>query len=376
MLSLRKLNRRSVAASVVAVGGLTISLYGQGDSLLISLRQAGIPEAPGPIPVFYVGPERERALGFQKSLQTGRDWFEKQLNVTVPVALTVFDTPTYDKFRLGPVPSGAGRPPRNGDPWIVMMTALGAATPDGQSLNALGGEGVLFHEYGHILAGQLGIGSRSDFMNELFADIFWAAHIQSERPDLLASFEAPRPGGRPTPRYTALIDWDYLGGMGGRLDAPSAGGLQREMNFIALAITKSQRLSDLVLRLQKEFPATTAKSEGLDEITGRLSRISPGFQAASFATLYGPTTLTRAKLVPCDFTPSPAGRSGHLVVVNATPNPIRMTSINHPRGASVNIAPNQFIPDRTSPVGGLIKMSDDSCYVIGDEPTVVIVGPR
>jgi hypothetical protein len=101
---------KRIAISVVALCLLTISLRGQGNSLLAAFRQAGIAEAPGPIPVLYVESEKQRALGFQKSLQTARDWYEKQLNVSVPVVMTVLDTPTYDKFNLRNIPTGRAYP--------------------------------------------------------------------------------------------------------------------------------------------------------------------------------------------------------------------------------------------------------------------------
>src|SRR5688500_9976781 len=96
------LNPAHIATGAIGLCLLSMSLHGQGqgNSLLAAFRQAGIAEAPGAIPIFYVESEKARALGFQKSLQAGRDWYQKQLNVAVPIVLTVFDAPTYAKFKL------------------------------------------------------------------------------------------------------------------------------------------------------------------------------------------------------------------------------------------------------------------------------------
>lgn len=357
--------RRLAAGSALCL--VTVSVEGQGNSLLTSLRAGGVAEATGPIPVFYVEGEKERALGFQKSLQAGVDWYDKQLGVTVSFAMTVFDSATYEKFKLAPIGAGGGasRPPLGDDPPILMMPVR---TPG--ATNPLQGEAVLFHEYGHILARRLGIGGVvNGQVEELVANIIMSSYVRSERPDLFAVWERLR-AATGAPRYTALVDYDYLGA---GIDSASAQWLQYQMIGIAFALTENQRLSDLVPKLRQEFPLSTARRDGGADLAARLARISTGFRASSWASALGPTTVTPATPVACEAA-APAGADmGRLTIVNATANPITMTfTLTDGRDASGTIPPNEF-RTLSNTVGVLVRIVGRSCYVIRENPTAATI---
>lgn len=358
---------KGVAASL-ALCLLTISVHGQGESLLTSLRAAAIAEAPGPIPVFYVESEKQRALGFQKSLQAGVEWYEKQQGVTVSFAVTVFDSPTYEKFQLTPIGPGGGatRQPRGDDPPILMMPSR---TPG--ATNPLQGEPVLFHEYGHILAHRLGIGGVANGqIEELVANIIMSSYVRVERPDLLAVWESLRAAAVTTPRYTALVDYDYLGAA---IDSASAQWLQYQMIGIAFAVTENQRFSELVPKLRQEFPLATTRRDGGADLAARLGRISTGFQVSSWVSPLGPTTVTPATPVACASASSPGAEMGRLTIVNTTANPMTMTfTLANRRDASGTIPAGEF-RTLSNPVGLLVKIVGGACYVIRENPTVTTI---
>ena len=367
------------ACGVIAVC-LSASVWGQEGSTLAMLRKAGILEGPGAIPVFFVDATKERALKFQRSLQVAHSWYAKELNAAVPLVLIVLDNQTYKALGRTPPPGGGGIAPRDGDPGLILMTPqnptaapVTGADPDHSPGGVLQGEQILFHEYGHILADQLSIRSANGSINEVIANVFSMAYIQADRADLKFLLDVRRNNShpRPTPRYTALIDFDYLGGA---IATPNRFWLQFHEERIGDALVSNQRLADVVKRLQQEFPARDLKQEGAEELKARLSRIASGLPA-SLLSQYGPTTITTATPVACDASTT-LGNSSALVVRNNTANPITITSTNNPipRTGAVTIAANTWRTFRNQ-AGVRFRISDGSCFVFRDEPTIVTIGP-
>src|SRR4051794_776609 len=74
----------------------------QPDDPLAKLRTLGLSEADGSVPVVYVSSQKERAVRLQKSLEAAHSWFEKQLQVKVPIELAVLDAEMWPKISSGP----------------------------------------------------------------------------------------------------------------------------------------------------------------------------------------------------------------------------------------------------------------------------------
>jgi hypothetical protein len=251
------------------------------------------------------------------------------------------------------------------------MTGLNGADPGGTPLGILQGEHILFHEYGHVLAGNLGIGSRNAVINELIANIFRTAYILAERPELHALLESRR-ASQTAPRYAALIDYDYLSGS---MDSASVGWMQSQTTSMAFALTQNERLSDLVPKLQKEFPESSARLGLAEALIARLNRISLGM-ASSFAAVYGPSTITPAKPVACDSATQPKDRSGQLIIANTTANPVTMNPINGTNRTITLTFPANAVRSLMRQAGLVLKVSDGFCYVLREEPTVVTISER
>jgi len=149
----------------------------QPDSIVVTVRKIGLPEAPGAIPVVYVPTAKDRALRLQKSIEAAHSWYEKQLNVHGPIVLSVLDAEAREK-----VSDRAVSPHSFPVQGLIVIPAQGIPPADHPEF--LEHEPALFHEDGHILAYRLGIVSGNPFVNELAANIFAVAYMAAERPDL------------------------------------------------------------------------------------------------------------------------------------------------------------------------------------------------
>ena len=144
------MTRRASVFGVIA--GLAVSLAAQQpESVLQRVRTLGLPEAPGSVPVIYVGSAKERALRLQKSLEAAHSWYENQLRLRVPIVLAVLDPEAGDKISI-PIGLPLSRFGDSG-PGIVIIPAIVRNAPPAGHEGFLEHEPAQFHEDGHILAG-------------------------------------------------------------------------------------------------------------------------------------------------------------------------------------------------------------------------------
>jgi hypothetical protein len=365
---------------ILAEGG-TLSVSMDVDSLRAKGLQVGLQEAPGRIPVFYVPATKMRALAFQASLQAAVQWYEEQLNVSVPMTLFVLDAPA--RKILG-VRDGAhsfwGRRPA-----LIFMDegrVQGNSTPGADPSHAVGGllvdQALLFHEAGHVLAeGGLQLhfpnnGAASEFIAQLFG----IAYVQAERRDLdftPGRFVWARDE---TPRYTAWTDFESL-----PYDPrePSRYWFQVQLSRVAYDMMRNQTFASLIKGFQKEFPPGVAPPVHPDDIKAVLKRISPQLDLTD--SLLGPTTITAARTITCEES-KPTNRLSVLVVRNDRTDPITVRAVGQVpvpvsmfgrNDESITIGPRS--KGWLARMGVIYRLPDGSCVTVRDEPTIAIVTP-
>jgi hypothetical protein len=176
----------------------------ESGDLLTKLRKLQLREKPGAVLLLYSPAAEQRALGYEKSLAAAHAWYERQLQIQLPLnCLAVLDREAWGKYSPGsPYPFLPSAVPAQR---VITVSADMDKLP-GQRPAALPLEAAIFHEDGHILAHALKIAGRS-FTNEFFANLSSAAYILSGRPDLSFVLDGPRAEEWPTPpRYTSLED--------------------------------------------------------------------------------------------------------------------------------------------------------------------------
>jgi hypothetical protein len=362
----------SVAAVIVAV-----HLGGQeSDSPLAQLRKLGTPESPGSVPTFYAPSAKERALRLQRSLTAAHSWYEKQLNIRVPIALAVLDLETRKKIsdtNDGPHSSFS----QGGRGLVVLPDRMPPGQPppgadrDHSAGGILQGEHTLFHEDGHILTDYLKIWSANRFVNELTAGMFMAAYIGAQRPDLNFLLEGRRSGPQPAlMRYRTFADLDYLYA---RVGQANYFWFQWHLERLADFMVKGQDFPRVVEKLQKAFPAAETKRMTIEEIGARLDRIRPGFLEMA-GPLVGPTSIPRIMPSACPEPPK-AGKLSFIVVHNDTANPLEVSFPDIPDKWKDIIPAHEPHGYRVN-AGASVKLPDGTCLVAQNEPTLALIGKQ
>jgi hypothetical protein len=342
---------------------LTVMSAQDPDSPLVKLRKLHLPESPGSVPVIYVPSAEQRALQYQKELQSAHAWFEERLGIRVPMVLSVLDQATYS------VPGSGHWPmPHSNNasvPGLIVMPSRVEEISGQEPKARTPGEYITYHEAGHIFAAPLKMWSGNAFVNELVANVFAAAYIHEKRPDLSWVLEGPpRERFAAAPRYTSLADLDYIyDGVGDQ----NYVWFQHHLLKIAGFLTTGQKFSTVIEGLQREFPAATRKQETLEEIIVHLDRLRPGVREM-LGMLAGPTTLPPLRPSAC--TESAAdGPPLYIAVRNDTARPL---AIAMPEGGSVTVAARSWRRVRIK-AGASLNLPDGSCLTAGDKPALAIV---
>lgn len=359
--------RRSTALAITALAAATLGAQ-QEDSPLTKLRKAGVPEASGPVPVFYPPSVKDRALALRNSLQTAQVWYTKELKLQLPIALVLLD-PEMQEIISDRNPAPHHYTPK-GDPGLILLPPPGnGPQPAGADReHAPGGilqnEHVLFHEYGHMLAGSLNIAGGNAFVNELVANVFGIAYIQVNRPDLSWLLEDRRSGARTPPRYTSLADFDYLySGVG----LQNMYWFQWQLERLADFLVRDQPLPRVVEKLQQAFPSNNPDKVSLDVIDARFEAVRPGFLKAAGA-LAEPTTIPRITPSACREA-AKRGDSSYVVIRNDTAAPLEIVQAN---GQRDTIPPRSWSRYVTV-VGAVIKLPDGTCLTGREDASLAII---
>ena len=341
----------------------------QPDSMLVKVRTLGLPEAEGAIPVIYVPSDKDYALRVQKSIQLAHLWYEKQLNVHMPLVVAVLDSAAREKISdSSSIPHAFAFPTG-----LIVMPVIDVRIPRPDHPEFLGNEPALFHEDGHILASRLGIWSGNPFVNELVGQVFAVAYMAAERKDLAWKLDHLRAGRFDmaarfpdyTPRYTSLADLDYL-----HSDVGTTNYIwfqQTGLGRLAVFLTQDQSFPAVVEKLQRAFPSATRKQETLEEISRHLETIQPGFLKAAGA-LAGPTTIPRIMPSACSEQSKSSGRST-IVVRNDSPDVLVVTD---PEGQNRHIRAHSCRSFQMRQ-GASLKLPNGSCLTARDEPTVAVI---
>ena len=252
-----------------------------------------------------------------------------------------------------------------GGPGLIFFPARPAdpAAPPQQ------GEQIAFHEAGHLFAHLLKISSNNAFLDELVPQIFSAAYIRAERPNLTYLLERPFPTPQPTPpvRYTSLVDLNFLrGGMGAQNYFWFQGNLFRLADFLV----KDQSFPAIIEKLRAAFPVDPSgeHQQPLEEIVAHLEGVRPGF-IKKVAPLTGPTTITRIMPSPCPVPPEKDGAGSLLVVRNDTADPL---AVIPPDGRTRRI-PAHMWRSYFVMMGAPLKLPGGTCLVARNEPTMAVI---
>ena len=308
-----------VAALLAAVTLLSLqpamaqpSPYGFGES---ALAGHGLPVVDtGTLRLYHSPSAGAGASQLAKTMSAAVDWYRGRLDWDREIAVAVLDRQDWEALSVVPYPV-----PYAQLLWdVVVMPDSIESFPGfdrwGFEPRALN-EALTFHEIGHIAAHRLGIRSGNHFVEELIANIFLAAYVRAERPDLAFILAGVPAGFDAGMAHRRLVDLDDLyAGVG----LMNYAWFQFRLAVLADYMVARAPLEDIVGGLRDAFPADTwHRRETIAASLARLEAIVPGVTSLA-ADLIGDGLLPRLLPGPCGQPAKMSGEPKTLFVENRT----------------------------------------------------------
>lgn len=174
-------------------------------------------------------------------------------------------------------------------------------------------EALTFHEIGHVMANRLGIRSGNHFVEELIANIFLAAYVRAERPDLAFILAGVPAGFDRNDAYRSLIDLDDLyAGVG----LMNYAWFQFRLAVLADFMVANAPLEEIIVGLREAFPAEAwHRRETIPASLARLEVVVPGVSSL-VADIIGDGMLPRVVPGVCAEPVEISGDANTLFVEN------------------------------------------------------------
>jgi hypothetical protein len=302
-------NAVAIGSSLIGLALLLPSSFGQGSSNgaevspVEAVFRLHLAHRDGVASLHYSACCRERAIEIQNSVQDLMAFYRERLGAGGPIAVAVLNKNDWDDVaqqiadhRFQPygmpnfqvAPSGYILFIPADDNGVVTQHLLGnrhLATADSLRLFASAhltyDEAVhraivlmAYHETGHTLVYEYGIGQTNHFLNEILANYFAYGYAKTRDPETATVFEGFSTLGTPPGAYTSLEDFESHWS-----DMPPANydWYQLQFGLRVLEIYNEQGLGFLS-KVKSVFPKGTPEMSVADTLT-RLEEISPGFQA-------------------------------------------------------------------------------------------------
>ncbi len=226
--------------------------------------------------VYHSATAIEAAQTYGAAIAAALAWYRAELGWQGEVAVAVLDAADWQAMVSLPYPV-----PHAERAWnvVVMPDSVerfpGFAKWDLDA--ALLNEALTFHEVGHLVSPGLGLAAGNHWIDELTANLFLAAYVRAERPDL-----APILAGVP-PRFANPGPFDQLFD----LDSFYAGGglenyawFQFRLAALADRIVRNRPFAAVMQAMGQAFPAEGADRRlTVPETLARLERVAPGATA-------------------------------------------------------------------------------------------------
>jgi hypothetical protein len=316
-----------------------------------------LPNAPGPVPVYYSPEFKARALRYQKALSACKQWYEQQVNTHADFSLAVLNKADWEKVDKSAYPM-----PHEFSTIVVLPGRMedfpGALTDDLELL----AENIAFHEAGHIYSNKF-IAPADPFLAELYANVFMVAYLRAQRPDMVSAFLQGPPAKLGQQRYISLEDLQYLNpwGLMSSAGMTNVGWFQFQVYHLCDLLLRGKSLSQVLSELKIAFQDKVPRPFSV--IAAKLEGIHPGL-GAQMGRLWGPTTIAEAK--GCGEGGGTTPKRSLLVVENLSAKPIVVTAGTQP---PVTVQPNSWTT-LDGNMGERVQTDRDSCFLIGAEPAI------
>jgi hypothetical protein len=315
-----------------------------------------LPEAAGPVPVYYSLGFESRALHFQSTLASCKAWYEQEVKVHADITMAVLDKADWQKAtRVSyPIPHSFST--------VIILPARFEDFPQARLITnniQLLVDGIVCHEAGHTYASKLNMPTGDGFLAEMYANIFRVSFVRARRPDIASAFLDSPPPNLGRQRYTSMEDFQYLYSDVGMANTA---WFQFQVNHMCDLLLKGKSLAVLLSQLKSAFQDTTPRPFRV--VAAKLEAIDPGL-SLKMGQLWRPTTLPEAKPGSCA-RGIRSLKASALVVQNRSSKPVELVIGGQPM---VTVQPNSWATVRGQD-GELVRADQGSCFVIGHEPVI------
>lgn len=225
------------------------------------------------IQVYHSAGAREQAERFGRAIAAALAWYRAELGWQGDLAVAVLDAGDWPALVWLPYPVPHAVRPTG----LLVMPDSIASFPgfpawdfDADGLN----EALIFHEAGHLIAGELGLLPGNLWVDELVANLFLAAYVRAERPDLARILAGVPPRFANPGPFDQLFDLDSFYAAGG---LENYAWFQFRLAALADAMLEGRDFAMVMQGMQAAFPAdrrlTVARSLAL------VDAVSPGATA-------------------------------------------------------------------------------------------------
>lgn len=221
----------------------------------------------------YSDGAEEEAHFYATEVESAISWYRETLGWTGSITMAVLNERDYSLTTSLPYPT-----PHTETATGFIIVAERIETHPGFELWDLEARAVnaawAFHEIGHVIASDLGIGSANLWINELIANVVMAGYIRAERPMLVGYQSGMPPRFVDANRFETLAEFDQLYFAMGQLDYL---WFHFHIARIADYLVSGPGLVAAVEGLRREFPAERGRArESIAETFGRLEQIRSG----------------------------------------------------------------------------------------------------
>jgi len=222
----------------------------------------------------YSDGANSEALYLASEVEAAIAWYRDVLGWNGSIAMAVLNEADYRRVTTLPYPT----PHTESVTGFIVVADRVEAHP-GFDLWDLDGRVVntawTFHEIGHVIARDLGIGSANLWINELIANVVMAGYIREERPALISYQSGMPPRFADANRFSTLDEFDQLYFAMGQRDY-----LWFHFHIAAIAdflVAGPGGLAAAIDGLRQQFPADAGRGrEPVADTLLRLEAIRPG----------------------------------------------------------------------------------------------------
>lgn len=323
------------------------------------LQQAGLPSMTVEgVRVYHSASAAAQAGTYGQAIAGALAWYRAQLGWEGEVSLVVLDRADWRRFVLFlpyPVPHAERA-------WnLVVMPDSIRQFPgfarwglDGETLNL----GLTFHEIGHVVAEQIGLRSGNFWIEELIANLFLAAYVRAEHPEL-SGILAGVPAGFSNPGpFDQLFDFDTFYAAGG---LENYAWFQFRLALLADRMAGTTAFPALIAGMRQAFPAEqVAIRRTVAWTLATLEAIAPGSTAA-VGDMAGDGLLPQLTPAACDTLPASAARAeGLLLLDNRSAEAL---AVELPENGRLVVEADQVLPLQGRQ-GTLIALPDGRCLAM------------